>query len=220
VNDMSLKSLLDRIQVELKEKEEVKEELRRDMRRATRLSKQAILFTHQERFDDAKKLLKEATELFAKLGKISENQPDLVYTGMVDAAYQEYAEAHAFLTLVRQKRFPDPRKLNVPSVPYVLGLGDVIGELRRRSLDLLRKGDVRTAEKCLEIMDHIYVEITAMDDAYLLVPGLRRKCDVARHVIEATRGDITIEARRTSLEYSIEELKSIMKKGRKTGKTD
>jgi len=220
VNDMSLKSLLDRIQVELKEKEEVKEELRRDMRRATRLSKQAILFTHQERFDDAKKLLKEATELFAKLGKISENQPDLVYTGMVDAAYQEYAEAHAFLTLVRQKRFPDPRKLNVPSVPYVLGLGDVIGELRRRSLDLLRKGDVRTAEKCLEIMDHIYVEITAMDDAYLLVPGLRRKCDVARHVIEATRGDITIEARRTSLEYSIEELKSIIKKGRKTGKTE
>jgi translin len=219
VNDMSLKSLLDRIQVELKEKEEVKDELRQDMRRATRLSKQAILFTHQERFDDAKKLLKEATELFAKLEKVSENQPDLVYTGMVDAAYQEYAEAHAFLTLIRQKRFPDPRKLNVPSIPYVLGLGDVIGELRRRSLDLLRKGDVRTAEKCLEIMDHIYVEITAMDDAYLLVPGLRRKCDVARHVIEATRGDITIESRRASLEYSIEELKSIIKKERKTGKT-
>lgn len=209
---MSLKSLLDRIQVELKEKEEVKDELRRNMRRATRLSKQAILFTHQERFDDAKKLLKEATELLAKLEKVSEKYPDLVHTGMVDAAYQEYAEAHTFLTLVRQKRFPDPRKLNLPSIPYVLGLGDVIGELRRRALDLLRKGDVRTAEKCLEIMEHIYVEITAMDDAYLLVPGLRRKCDVARRIIEATRGDVTIEARRNSLQYSIEELKKFIEK--------
>lgn len=209
---MSLKSLLDKIQAELKEREEVKEELRRDMRRATRLSKQAILFTHQERFDDAKKMLNEASELFAKLGKISKNYPDLVYTGMVDAAYQEYAEAHVFLTLVRQERFPDPRKLNLQSIPYVLGLGDVIGELRRRSLDLLRKGGVKTADKCLEMMEHIYVEITAMDDAYLLVPGLRRKCDVARHVIEATRGDITIETRRSSLEYSIEELKKIIDK--------
>jgi len=219
VNDMSLKSLLNRIQVELKEKEKVREELRRDMQRATRLSKQAILFTHQERFGDAKELLKEANELFAKLEKISENHPDMVYAGMVDAAYQEYAEAHVFLALVRQKRFPDPEKLGVPPIPYVLGLMDVIGELRRRSLDSLRKGDVETAKRCLEIMEHIYVEITAMDDAYLLVPGLRRKCDIARGIIEITRGDVTIEARRSSLEDSIGELKRIIEKGKKTRKT-
>jgi len=219
VNGMSLKSLLDKIQAELKGKEEIREELRRDMQRATRLSKQSILFTHQERFGDAKRLLREASELLANLEKVSEGHPDLTYAGMVDAAYQEYAEAHAFFALVRRKRFPDPRKLKVPSIPYVLGLMDVIGELRRRSLDSLRKGDVRTAEKCLEIMEHIYVEITAMDDAYLLVPGLRRKCDIARGVIEITRGDVTIEARRSSLEDSIEELKRIVKKEKKTRKT-
>lgn len=216
---MSLKSLLDRIQAELKGREEIREEVRRDMQRATRLSKQSILFAHQERFSDAKELLKEASELFAKLEKVSENHPDLAYAGMVDAAYQEYAEAHAFLALVRQKRFPDPRKLKVPSIPYVLGLMDVIGELRRKSLDSLRKGDVKTAETCLEIMEQVYVEITAMDDAYLLVPGLRRKCDIARGVIEITRGDVTMEARRSSLEHSIEELKRIIEKGKKTRKT-
>ena len=219
VSDVSLKPLLDRIQVELKEKEEVKEELQQDMRKATRLSKQAILFAHQERFDDAEELLKEADRLFAKLEKVSKNHPDLVYTGMVDVGYEEYAEAQAFLALLRQERFPDPRKLGVPSIPYVLGLADVIGELRRRSLDSLRKGNVRTAEKCLEIMEHIYVEITAMDDAYLLVPGLRRKCDVARNIIETTRGDVTIEARRSSLESSIEGLRKIIEKRKKTGKT-
>ena len=68
-------------------------------------------------------------------------------------------------------------------------------------------------------MERIYVEITAMDDAYLLVPGLRRKCDIARGVIETTRGDVTMEARRSSLECSIEELKKLIEKGKKTRKT-
>jgi predicted translin family RNA/ssDNA-binding protein len=34
----------------------------------------------------------------------------------------------------------------------------------------------------------------------MLVPGLRRKCDIARRIIETTRGDVTQEARRKSLE--------------------
>jgi len=219
VNDVSLKSLLNRIQAELKEKEEVRDELQRDMRKATRLSKQAILFTHQERFDDAKKLLKEACELFAKINGVSESHQDVVNTGMVDAAYQEYAEAHTFLALVRQKRFPDPRKLDVPSVPYVLGLADVIGELRRRSLDLLRKGEVSDAEMCLQIMEGIYVEMTAMDDAYLLIPGLRRKCDVARHLIETTRGEVAVETRRKSLETAIRRLEDTIERKRKVERT-
>jgi predicted translin family RNA/ssDNA-binding protein len=49
-------------------------------------------------------------------------------------------------------------------------------------------------------MDEIYIELMAMDEAYMLVPGLRRKCDVARRIIESTRGDVTQEVRRKSLE--------------------
>jgi len=219
VSDVSLKSLLDKIQEELRKKEEVREDIQRNMRRATRLSKQAILFTHQERLNDAKKLLKEAGELFAKLREVAKTHPDLVYAGLVDVAFQEYAEAHTLLRLVEESRFFDPEELEVPAVSYVLGLADVIGELRRRALDSLRKGDVKMAEDCLQMMEHIYVELMAMDDAYLLVPGLRRKCDVARRVIETTRGDITIEARRSSLERSIKELEKIVGRKRKGEKT-
>jgi predicted translin family RNA/ssDNA-binding protein len=39
-----------------------------------------------------------------------------------------------------------------------------------------------------------------LDEAYMLVPGLRRKSDIARRIIENTRGDITQEVRRKSLE--------------------
>lgn len=217
VVDTSLRSILGRIQEELRRKDEAREEVQRDMRRATRLSKQAILFTHQQRFDDARKLLEEACGLFTKLREVSRDHPDLVYTGLVSAAFQEYVEAHTFLKLILENRFVGPEELRVPVVSYVLGLADVIGELRRRSLDSLRKGDVELAEECLRWMEHIYVELTAMEDAYLLVPGLRRKCDIARRIIETTRGDVTIETRRSSLERSIKELEKVVERKRKVG---
>jgi len=49
-------------------------------------------------------------------------------------------------------------------------------------------------------MEEIYTELMAMDEVYMFVPGLRRKCDIARRIIETTRGDITQEMRRSSLE--------------------
>ena len=209
---MSLKDLLGKIQDELRKRETAHEEVQRDMRRATRLSKQAILFTHQERFKDAKKLLKEADGLFAKLHSVAKTYPDMFYSGLVDAAFQEYAEAQTLLSLVEKNRFLSPEEINVNSVAFVLGIADVIGELRRRALDSLRKEDVKTAEACLHLMEEIYVELMSMDEAYMLVPGLRRKSDVARHVIESTRGDITIEARRSSLEQCMKSLEKIVKR--------
>jgi translin len=212
---LSLKKLLEKVRLELKQKEEVKEEIQKNMRRATRLSKQAILYIHQARLKEAKKLLKETSRLFTNLSKLSENHPDLFYSGLVDAAFQEYAEAQVLLNVVEKEQFASPESLGVPSIDYVLGLSDVIGELRRRALDMLRKGNVKMAEKCLGIMEQIYSELMDMDDAYMLVPGLRRKSDVARHVIEATRGDITIESRRNSLEHSIRKLEKMMTKKQK-----
>jgi len=204
---------LGKIQDELQKREAVHEEVQRDMRRATRLSKQAILFTHQERFRDAKKLLKEADGLFTELRSIAKTYPDMVYSGLVDAAFQEYAEARTLLGLVEEDRFISREEIGVNSIAFVLGLADVIGELRRRALDSLRKEDVKTAEDCLHLMEEIYVELVSMNEAYMLVPGLRRKSDVARHLIETTRGDITIEARRSSLEKCMKNLEKIVKQG-------
>ena len=212
MNHLSLKSLLGKIQDELRKRETVHEQVQRDMRRATRLSKQAILFTHQERFRDAKKLLKDADELFTKLHSVAKTYPDMVYSGLVDAAFQEYAEARTLFSLVEENRFVSPEEISVNSVAFVLGLADVIGELRRRALDSLRKEDVKTAEACLHLMEEIYVELMFMDEAYMLVPGLRRKSDVARHIIETTRGDITIESRRSSLEQCMKSLEKIVKR--------
>ncbi|KON30173.1 hypothetical protein AC477_05150 [miscellaneous Crenarchaeota group-1 archaeon SG8-32-1] len=209
---MSLNEILRKIQEDLSEREQVREEVHKEMRKATRLSKQAIQVTHQDRFDEAEAMLEEAKALFVKLRETGKDYPYLFYSGSVGAAFEENAEAHILLTLIREGRYPSPKEIGVPVTPYVLSLGDVIGELRRRALDLIRKGNVESSEKCLEWMEHIYKELTALDDAYIIINGLRRKGDVARRLIEITRGDITIEVRRTALERSISRLENKLEK--------
>ena len=209
---MSLKEILEKIQEELSAREEIREEIYKDMRKATRLSKQAIQVTHQERFDDAEAMLEEAKKLFTKLHEKTQDYPYLLYSGSVGAAFEEHAEAQILLTLIQEDRFVKPKEIKVPFTPYVLALGDVIGELRRRALDLIRKGNVNAAEKTLERMEQIYSELTALDDAYVIVNGLRRKGDVARRLIEITRGDITSEVRRSALERSISKLEKTIGK--------
>ena len=210
----SLKTVLKRIENDLKEKEKVLKTSQEDMRKATSLSKQAILLIHQKKMKKAEKLVENAGEIISKLNVVSAKYPSIVLTGMFSAALQEYSEANILLKLIQESRFMTPEEINVPSVDYVLGLADVIGEYRRLALDALREGDVKKSEKCLQTMDEIYMELMAMDESYMLVGGLRRKCDVARKLIEITRGDVTQEMRRSALEkHLIRFEKRTVKKG-------
>ena len=209
---MSLKEILEKIQEDVVEREQIRDIVQRDMRKATRLSKQAIQFTHLERFDDAKANLEEARLIFNRLRETGRKHPYLFYSGSVGAGFEENAEAQILLTLVLEGRFPTPKEIDVPGIPYVLSLGDVIGELRRRSLNLIRKGKIKVAEECLEWMEHIYLELIALDDAYIIINGLRKKGDIARRLIEITRGDITIEVGKSNLEHSISKLEKSLKK--------
>lgn len=208
---MSLERILNKIEKELKEREEIKDQLYDAMRKATRLSKQAIFLVHKEQFKETRKLLNEAKKLFTKLKEIPAVHRKLTHAGIVNAAFQEYTEAHIFLNLTQGDKFIGPRTIGVPSTSYLLGLADVVGELRRRTLNSLRKGDVKVAEESFEAMELIYSELMVMDEALRVVSELRRKSDVARRIIEATRGDVTIEVRRNSLERSIKKLEKVLK---------
>jgi len=216
-----LKKILHKIRKELTEKEKIKEEAQKQMRKTTSLSKQAILLVHQKRNSEAQRLLTEANEAISALKQLSAKHPDLVYSGFFSAALQEYAEANIFLKLTEKLEFVTPEEISVPAVDYVLGLADVIGECRRRVLDALREGDIEKGEHYLRVMDEIYIELMAMDESYMLVPGLRRKCDIARRIIEITRGDVTQEMCRSQLEKRLGQLEKrigSMDRGKKQSK--
>jgi len=208
----SLKTVLKQIRRELKRKEKIRDKAQADMRKVTSTSKQAILFIHQKKFKEARRLLEKAKEIISRLNAVAKEHPDIIHSGLYDIALQEYAEANIFLTLVEEGRFITPMEVNVPSIDYVLGLADVIGEYRRLALDALREGNAKKSEECLKVMDEIYTELMAMDEAYMLVPGLRRKCDVARKIIETTRGDVTHEVRRQSLEKYMKRFEKLEKR--------
>jgi translin len=211
----TLKSILKEVKEELTQKDKVRENAHQNMRKATSLSKQAILLMHQKKIEKATNSIETAKEIISKLKGLAKEYPDIIYSGMFSAALQEYSEANIFLGLIRESRFVTPNEVNVPAVDYVLGLADVIGEYRRLVLDALREGDSEKGEECLKTMDEIYIELMAMDEAYMLVSGLRRKCDVARRIIEATRGDVTQEVRRKSLENYLKQFERAQKRKQK-----
>jgi len=215
----SLKNILRELRKELMDKEKARETAQKDMRKATSLSKQGILLIHQKRLQEAKKLIDDAKVIISKLRHDATEYPETLYSGLYNAALQEFSEANILLNLVEGLGFVTPEDIDVPSVDYVLGLADVIGEYRRLALDALREGNVKKGEAHLKKMDEIYIELMAMDEAYMLVPGLRRKCDVARKIIETTRGDITQEVRRESLEKHLRLFENLQRKA-KTKRAD
>jgi len=196
----ALETVLQKIKNDLMQKNDVREKAHESMRKATSLSKQAILLIHQKKYSDAEELIENAKEKISNLQDLAKQYPEIIYGSMFSAALQEHSEARIFLTLIKESRFITPTEVGVPSVDYVLGLADVIGEYRRLALDDLREGEVKKGEECLEIMDQIFIQLLALDEAYMLVPGLRHKSDTARRIIESTRGDVTVEVRRKSLE--------------------
>jgi translin len=214
----ALKSILKEVKEELTQKDKVREDAQQSMRKATSLSKQAILLMHQKKYGEAGKQIENAKVLLSKLQGSAREYPDIIYSGMFSAALQEYSEANILIGLIQEERFVTPKDINVPAVDYVLGLADVIGEYRRLALDALREGDAEKGEECLKTMDEVYIELMAMDEAYMLVPGLRRKCDVARRIIETTRGDITQEVRRKSLENYLKQFEQAQRKKRQPRK--
>ena len=81
--------------------------------------------------------------------------------------------------------------LGIDPVPFLHGLGEAVGELRRRLLDLLRAGDVEQAQTTLDAMDQIVDLLAEMDYPDGMTNGLRRTTDVSRALVERSRSDLT-----------------------------
>jgi translin len=161
-------------------------------RQAVRRSANAIRATHRGELEAADRLLVEARELLDVAESLLAAHPDVYYAGFLQDAQKEYAEARATRALVGGQPLPTPEEVEVGDAPYLNGLAETIGELRRHVLDVLRAGDVRRANELFGAMEEIHSLLADVDYPDAITGGLRRSTDVARAVIERTRSDLTL----------------------------
>ncbi|MDQ3618707.1 MAG: hypothetical protein M3391_01080 [Actinomycetota bacterium] len=173
-------------------------------RRGIRACGNAIRALHRYEKDNALELLDEArAELDAARDSLSDHT-DMLYAGFVHDAEKEYAEARITQGLVTGGELPAPKEVGVSSQAYLKGMAEAIGELRRHILDLMRRGELKRCEELLASMDDIYYLLVSMDYPDGITFGLRRLTDVARSIIERTRGDYTTSTIQSGLRDALE----------------
>lgn len=164
----------------------------------------AIRSVHRGEFDQAKQLMDGAGLLLSEIWAILKDHPDVRYAGFVFNAEQEYAEARMVYSIITQHRTPPPDEIGVEMTSYLAGLGDTTGEMRRHILDLIRQGRPEDAEPFLDAMEEIYHLLMLFDYPDAMTKGLRRKGDMARSILERTRGDLTNAIGQRKLEIQLQ----------------
>jgi translin len=175
-------------------------------RQLTRACSLAIRAVHRDDTGEMHEHLAEAQRLAKALITDLHEHPDLFYAGYTQDALKEYVEANVTCALIQNQPLLTPQELGVVNATYLNGLAEVVGELRRRILDILRHGYSEEAERLLGYMDDIYSVLVTMDYPDAITNGLRRQTDIARSIIEKTRGDVTFSLRGEHLERAIERL--------------
>ena len=188
----------------LDERTRVRDETLLQARTLTRLSALTIRAIHRGESDEANNLLSEAHLLVLKMQTDLAGYPDLYFTGYTQDAIKEFAEASLTCALIENQRLPRPEELGIEYATYINGLAESIGELRRRCLDILRKGYSEEAERLLQTMDEIYNFLVTLDYPDAITNGLRRQTDLVRGIIERTRADLTLSLREQNLQEALQ----------------
>ena len=162
-------------------------------RKAIRSCANAIRAIHRGEWDIAERLMNDAQTAIAEGLEAVQDRPEIRFAGYLQDAQKEFAEAKITQAVVRgADRLPSAEDLGVEDAPYLNGMAEAIGEARRHILDLLRQGDVDRGEAILTAMDDMYYVLVSMDYPDAITGNLRRSTDVARSLIEKTRGDLSI----------------------------
>jgi translin len=206
--------LLEEISVRIRENFEAKDRIREEglkiSREIVRECRTASFALHGQDFEKADQTIKIAGKALEKLEILFEGHADIYHAGFVEHAQQEYSEVAVLSSLLKEEgdRFPFPEELRVEYAAYLNGLGDVVGELRRHVLDLIRKESFEKAEIFLGIMENIHAMLMDFDYPDAITRGLRRKTDVSRSIIEKTRGDVVNAIGQKKLEIAMRNLES------------
>jgi translin len=184
-----------------------------EARQLTRCCSLAIRAVHRNDQAIMEGFLNEARGLASKLRDDLKDYPSLYYAGYTQDALKEFVEASVTCALILNEPLPTHEELRVMETTYLNGLAEVPGELRRRILDILRSGYSEEVERLLGFMDEIYSVLVTMDYPDAITNSLRRQTDLARGIIEKTRGDVTVSLQGQHLTSAIRQLSAQLNGG-------
>jgi len=186
---------MEKINKKFKDVEERRNAIIKGTRDATILCSKAIVSLHSHKKKESMEYIEKAKNLlqqFRELG--TDDLQKYLYI-----AEQEYVEAFCLFSIAEDSVIPGMKSLEVSDVSYVMGLLDCIGEIKRMIIDKIRAEGTSNVNALFELMDKIYGTIYPLAVYDNLMPGLRKKLDVSRILIENVRAIITEEQRRTKM---------------------
>ncbi len=187
-----LEDIVDGLKSGLEELDAAREKVLRLSRDVIRSASTTIKHVHRGDLDLAREQLAETARLTRSMVEIADPWGLLRYARFVLDAEKEYCEAALVIAAIAGEPAASPDDLGADAVAWINGLAEVVGEMRRHCLDLIRMGETRRAETYLDLMEDIYHQVMVFDLPDAVTGGLRSRADQARAAIERTRGELTM----------------------------
>ncbi len=155
-----------------------REKLVRKSRDIVKLSKQIIYSVHRDDMKKADSLVKQMKKELKLIKILAKANPRLLFSGSTKIAEQEAGEALAYYSVIKHKRLPTRTALGVDAEHYLLGICDLTGELGRKAINSVTKGDFKTPVLIRNLVGEIYHQFQLMD---LRTSELRKKADSIKY---------------------------------------
>jgi translin len=207
----NLDKIVNKIEKSIDNKDKVREQALRSSRDIIIGCRKAIQLIHQESMKNAVNNIKKASTKLQSLYELTKGYPEIFHAGFVENAAQELVEAQCFYNIMKGRDLPDPDDIKTTYSSYLLGLCDLVGELRRAALDSIRTGQAKEADNYLNMMDEIYDVIIRFDYPSGLIP-IKKKQDMVRNLIERTRGELAVASCERRIEYRTDEFRGMLDK--------
>ena len=207
----NLDKIVNKIEKNIDGKDKVRERALKSSREIIISCRRAIQSVHQKKMKEAQNNIKNASSNLQILYDLTKPHPELFHAGFVENAAQELVEASCLYNIIKGKELPDPDELQTTYSSYLMGLCDLVGELRRTALDSIRKGESKKADEYLNMMEEIYEVIIRFDYPSGLIP-IKKKQDMVRGLIERTRGELAVASCERRIEYRTSEFRGLLDK--------
>ncbi|WP_394296113.1 translin family protein [Methanocaldococcus vulcanius] len=172
----------------LANKDEVREEVLKLSREITRDCAMLIRRIHKE--NDGREFEEELNKIAEKIKNLNSLATFPEFVNYLSTPQQEFVEALSLYEIKFNNKIPRYKDVEfVRKENYILGLADVVGELRREVLEAMKDDNLENVDRFFRFMEDIY-EFLMNFDYYHVVDNLRRKQDICRGILERTHGDI------------------------------